>query len=460
MRYPIIAGLLFSAWVWAAPVETLQSGEWGDYAFHRPDGDFHGLVFLFSPARGVATEDQSAARELASRGWAVALVDSGVYLHRVGQADPAERHGDCLYLPGAVEWTSQFLQHRLGVGTYRPPFLAGREQGGALVYALLSQSHPGSFAAGLSRDFPLYLAANSILCERPAAGLSREGQTLAPDAPLGAEWFLAAGGAFPADVSAFAEKAGHANAGRVRFIEPGPGYSDSITMALSRFSNIARPKDELGDLPLVEVSQVSGQGVLAIIYSGDGGWRDIDKTLGDYLAKQDVAVLGVDALRYFWKKQTPDQIGQDLTRILAHYLDAWKLREVWLIGYSFGADVLPFAYNRLPESLRSRVVQVSLLSPGLSTDFEMHVSGWLGGGPGAGALPIAPEFTRVPVGKVQCIYGAKEAEESLCVKGAPSGLEVVKISGGHHFDGDYVALGRRLLVGLRQRLATEAHKNQ
>ncbi|QSA98894.1 virulence factor family protein [Methylococcus sp. EFPC2] len=448
MLYLALAGLLYGAWACASPaVENLQSGEWGQYAFHHPDGAFRGLVFLFSPEQGIQVDDQTAARELASRGWAVALVDSGIYLRRTRQANSAGSTA-CLYLPGAVEWTSQFLQQRLAVETYRPPVLAGREQGGTLVYALLSQSHPGSFAAGLSLDFSPRLALTGRLCERPPAGLSQNEQTLESGMPMGAPWRLAASGTLPADLSDFAAKAARANPDRVRLVEHVTDYAGAVTAA-----SPAAPDPKLDRIPLIEVSNRNTQGVLAVIYSGDGGWRDIDKTLGDYLSKQDVAVLGVDALRYFWQKQTPDRVGKDLSWVLDHYLDAWKLREVWLIGYSFGADILPFAYNRLPEALRSRVVLLSLLSPGLSTDFEVHVSGWFNGEPGSEALPTAAEYSRIPGGKLQCVYGEEETAESLCALSILPDVETVKLTGGHHFDGDYAALGQRLVGGLRRRLA-------
>ena len=50
-----------------------------------------------------------------------------------------------------------------------------------------------------------------------------------------------------------------------------------------------------------------------------------------------------------------------------------------LIGYSFGADVLPFIVNRLPDDLRKRIASVNLL--GLSTEatFEIHVADWIPG---------------------------------------------------------------------------------
>ena len=71
--------------------------------------------------------------------------------------------------------------------------------------------------------------------------------------------------------------------------------------------------------------------------------------------------VGLNSLKYFWKARTPEEATRDVARILRHYLAAWHKERVLLIGYSFGADVLPFVVNRLPAELRAHIVSVSLL---------------------------------------------------------------------------------------------------
>jgi len=50
-----------------------------------------------------------------------------------------------------------------------------------------------------------------------------------------------------------------------------------------------------------------------------------------------------------------------------------------LIGYSLGADVLPFMASRLPSELLNRVELIALLGPGTEVDFEFHLTDWIGG---------------------------------------------------------------------------------
>ena len=123
------------------------------------------------------------------------------------------------------------------------------------------------------------------------------------------------------------------------------------------------------------------------------------------------------------------------------------------MGYSFGAGIVPFAVNRLPEAQRATVGQLSLLALGERAPFEFRLSGWLdtlGGDPYADAPLVLPELERIDPAMIQCFYGEDETD-SLCRSPALAGVERIVTTGGHHFDGDYPALARRILDGLRRR---------
>jgi type IV secretory pathway VirJ component len=116
---------------------------------------------------------------------------------------------------------------------------------------------------------------------------------------------------------------------------------------------------------------------------------------------------------------------------------------VLLVGYSFGADVLPFFTNRLPADLLGKVRLLALLGPGKTADFEFHVTDWLGGG--SKGQPVLPEVKKLAGHPpVLCLYGSKESD-SLCPQiAAPLGKAQV-LPGAHHFGGDYDALAALIL---------------
>jgi type IV secretory pathway VirJ component len=187
--------------------------------------------------------------------------------------------------------------------------------------------------------------------------------------------------------------------------------------------------------------------MLAVIASGDGGWADLDESVAVGLAARGVPVVGWNSLRYYWTPRTPDGAAADLARILAHYLTAWGKRRALLVGYSFGADVLPFLAARLPAGLQARVAGVALLGLSKAASFEFHVAGWLGREVGP-QWPTVPEVKRIAALHVTCVTGSDETG-SACHELAHGGARVVELSGGHHFGGDYARLVQVLLEGAR-----------
>jgi type IV secretory pathway VirJ component len=270
---------------------------------------------------------------------------------------------------------------------------------------------------------------------------------------LGAGWLVGTTSTLSREARAFAATA-HSAAGPAdpATLPPGP-LAAVYDSAVAGFATAPAVSDtaSVSDLPLVEVSAKTQVDTLAIIYSGDGGWRDLDKEVGDVLAARGMAVVGVDSLRYFWSARTPAEVGADLARIVAHYMAGWHIGHIVLVGYSFGADILPFAYNGLPADLQRHVALISLLAPQRAADFAIQTLGWLGAGPSDAAQPIPPQTARIDRAKVQCFFGADDADDSLCTHPAAQGMEVIGRPGGHHFAHDYQGLARQILAGACRR---------
>jgi type IV secretory pathway VirJ component len=78
--------------------------------------------------------------------------------------------------------------------------------------------------------------------------------------------------------------------------------------------------------------------------------------------------------------------------------------------------------------------------------FEFHVSSWLSDDNSGPAT--LPEINRINGAPVLCIYGVDESD-SLCPKLDPTRFDIVKLKGGHHFDGDYANLARQILAAAK-----------
>lgn len=200
----------------------------------------------------------------------------------------------------------------------------------------------------------------------------------------------------------------------------------------------------LPDLPLVAVpasgSSPATADQFALVISGDGGWSALDRRLAEAFGRRGIPVVGLDSLRYFWRERTPQEAARDVAAMIDRYAALWNRHRVHLIGYSFGADVMPFVVNRLPPEISRRVASITLLSPSDSAIFEVHISNWLPGVVTPGT-PLQPEIARM--GRVPlCLFGAGEPA-TFCDQIAPG--QSHEVGKGHRLGGDGEAVVTRIL---------------
>jgi type IV secretory pathway VirJ component len=201
-------------------------------------------------------------------------------------------------------------------------------------------------------------------------------------------------------------------------------------------------------LPLVDVPATRGASdTLVVFVSGDGGWAKIDKSISKILAENGMPVVGLNALQYFWTKRTPDEAARDLQSIVEKYLTTWKKERVLFVGYSRGADVLPFMINRLPPELRSKTRLIALLGPSPKVEFEFHVGDWMRSSSKNG-FAVKPEVDRLSSHNIVCLFG-EDDKDSLCPVISGPRISKVMLKGAHHFDGGYDKLAHIILAHLR-----------
>lgn len=217
----------------------------------------------------------------------------------------------------------------------------------------------------------------------------------------------------------------------------------------------ARAQDVgVAGLPLVEVparGRPAGD-LIAVLLTADGGWATLDRGVAADLAQDGVPVVGWSSLDYYRTARTPEQAADDLSRVLRHYLARWGGRRVLLIGYSFGADVLPLLVNRLPADLRPRVAGVALIGFSPEAVFEFHLSEWLGMVRGR-LYPTLPEVRRLRDLRVLCVYGRGDRSEA-CGQLAMPNATVVAIASGHSMGSVAPEVGEVVRLEARELLAS------
>ena len=222
-------------------------------------------------------------------------------------------------------------------------------------------------------------------------------------------------------------------------------------------NNALPPAPDVADLPLVEVHGSGHTGTLVVFLSGDGGWADIDKQIGVVLAERGLDVIGFDDKGYLrGKHRDADGMASDVARVASHYLTAWDDHRLVLIGYSRGADLLPFVTNRLPSALRSRLALVAMLGMQERASFTYRFSDLWATHSRASDIPIRPELERLRGLNMACVYGRDEGESGC--RGVDSTLVQPMVRAGkHHFDGDYRAIAAWLVARLDAGLARNPH---
>jgi len=430
---------------------TIDSGRFGRVTIYRPQKSPASVALFVSGDGGWGRGVVGMASALAD---ARALV-IGVDLRHYAQS-LAGAAASCAPLAVDFENLSQDVQKKIGLPSYHVPILVGYSSGATLVYATLAQAVEGTFAGALSLGF----CPDLQLPVPPCRGTSltytsaRKGRyVFGPAAALGEPWVAVQGQkdlvCSATTVDEFARSIPRAEVVKLPLVGHGfsvernwlPQFRAAYEKLAASATSIEVTSPAVRDLPLTEVPASSRGETLALLLTGDGGWAGLDRRLSATLAARGVPVVGMSSLSYFWHEQSPERAAADVARALQHYLATWKRSRVLLIGYSFGADVLPFVVNRLPDDLRARLESVSLLGPGTHAVFEVHLPAWLGG-PRDGGVEIAPELDRMRRERVLCIYGEGE-KDSLCP--LLGGVTIAKVGRGHHFSGDADALADRII---------------
>lgn len=195
-------------------------------------------------------------------------------------------------------------------------------------------------------------------------------------------------------------------------------------------------------LPLVITSpKVASAESIVFFISGDGGWNSFDQALSDGYAKLGYHVIGLNSFKYFWQKKSPQQAANSVAQVLNEYMALFKKDKIILCGYSFGAEVLPFIYTRLPTQLKNQVVVLKMLSPASFTDFEIHVSDLLGSKNSLRSMQVASELHKVTI-PIICFYGSEEEEKPL-TKFKASNFSISIVNGDHHYAENLVNIIKR-----------------
>lgn len=419
-------------------VDPVSSERLNNISVLVPKGEPEGLVILLSGADGMGEREQAMTTRLLADDLIVLPVDLEVWRKELNKEE-----GDCMYVGADFEGIAKEAQRVLQSNKYFHPVVLGMGEGGTLAYAALADAPDATLGGAVALDPTAAVNTVAPVCEgaKVTKDSTGQGYSYALSASLPDPGVLVQQN--PETIAAPVLEPGHV----ALTVKTAPTPEARFDLAAQTALDLARADARSQALPIVTLPAKGKPRFLALFYSGDGGWRDIDKSLGDALANDGVQVVGVDSLRYFWSVRTPEEIARDAAAIIRSADPSGKL-PVALLGYSFGANTVPFAWPYLPPHVQNRIRFFGLLGTETTTPFQVSVENWLGLG---GDNKVAPAIAALPQDRVLCIYGSEE-DETACKDPALAGTEKLELEGGHHFDGDYLPLAAKILASMEKRI--------
>lgn len=441
----------------AMVVDSLEFGIFGKIKVYQPKSPPKELVLFVSGDGGWNSGVVDMAQTFVDLNATVIGIDIRSYLGNLGKTKSA-----CYYPAADFENLSKFIQKKYHFRNYTNPVLLGYSSGATLVYGILAQSPANTFSGAIALGFcpdiqiPKPLCSGSGLKVHALGG--KKGFYLEANTNLSEPFYVLQGMTdqvcdFKATASFLKEipnaklialsKVGHGFSVKKNWVpQMKQAYAEIVTKSAAE---TAKDKEEIEEnqmkeLPIHVIPAAGNpEKPMVFLITGDGGYTSFDKSFCSELAARGTPVVALDALKYFWNEKTPASATADVQKLINLYKEKWQRQKVVLIGYSFGADVLPFVFNRMDKKLQENVALLAMLSPSTEADFEIHITDMLNLSVGGKQYNVISEIDRMKNVRSLCLYGSEEEAE---IKGKTTNpdLSFSIISGGHHYDNQFKEL--------------------
>jgi type IV secretory pathway VirJ component len=448
--------------------QTMSYSHFGTVHIYRNSNPPEGVVLYISGDGGWILTVVQMAHSIADMNYIVVGISIPYFMNSLNQTNEK-----CLYPAGDFENLSMFIQKKLKLSKYHKPILMGYSSGATLVYALLAQAPANTFKGGVAIGFCPDVKSSKPFC----SGNGLKWHVLKPGKSFNLDRYEKFTAPFitiqgdrdrvcnSSDVNAFLKglkntevinlpKVGHGFSNRSKWLQPITEALNKITQIKSFGNNI--PISPIPGLTNAAISQLplyyikapqNADKPLCLIISGDGGWTDFDQSIAETLSLNGIPSIGLDTQKYFWETKTPESTARDINKVLLYYMPLLQKTSFIMVGYSFGADVIPFIANRLPDELKKRLRVMAMLSPDYKTDFEVTVSSMLNLGI-EDSYDVISELRKVNYTNKLCIFGTEEDDENTQKSFKATGAEITVLNGGHHYNENYPLIVSSILKHL------------
>lgn len=469
----MLSVFIFNFSVFASSIDTLKLGAFGKVTIYKPKGTPNAVVLFVSGDGGWNSGVVDMAKNIVDQGALVAGIDIQHYFKAI-----KKEKSKCYYPAGDFEELSLLLQKKVKMNQYLKPILVGYSSGATLVYGMLAQAPANTFSGAIALGFCPDIETDKTLCD--GSGLTshvlKEGKAyyLEKTEKLTAPFIVLQGTTDQvcnyADTKKYMEglkqgklislsKVGHGFSVTKNWL---PEFIAAYKEILST-PNYAKQKSEQNpllkeqtltplpfEMPLTLIPTRSKDESLPIAFliSGDGGWTSFDQSVGEALAEKGLNIVGLDAQKYFWNSKTPAETAIAVSKAVEHYLQQWNKKTFILVGYSFGASVVPFVAADLSESLKEKLKGVYALSPDAKADFEIHIADMLSLESSKDNYDVISELKKIKMYNPVCFFGSEE-DAVLRDRFSEAGIKTIELPGSHHYNNDYNKIAESILKAIK-----------
>lgn len=469
----ILLIFVFSINLFASEADTIKIGAFGKVTIYKPKTKPIAVVLFVSGDGGWNSGVVHMAENIADQGALVAGIDIRHYFKEIKKLK-----SKCYYPAGDFEELSMILQKKTKMDQYLKPILTGYSSGATLVYGMLAQAPANTFSGAIALGFCPDIETDRTLCD--GSGLTthvlKEGKAyyLEKTEKLTAPFIVLQGTSDQvcnySDTKKYME--GMAKGKLITLAKVGHGFSVTKNWLpefiaaykeILNTANYAKQKSEQNlllkqqhltplpfEIPLTLIAaKIKDEALpIAFLISGDGGWTSFDQSVSDVLAEKGIAVIGLDAQKYFWNAKTPVETSNVVSKAVEHYLQQWDKKNFVLVGYSFGASVIPFVAGNLSEPLKEKLKGVYALSPDIKADFEIHIADMLSLESSSDNYDVISEIKKIKTWNPVCFFGNEE-DAITRNRFSESGIKTIELPGSHHYNNDYNKIAESILKEIK-----------
>ncbi len=212
-----------------------------------------------------------------------------------------------------------------------------------------------------------------------------------------------------------------------------------LTILLFSFVNPQQVNTRIPDYVIPEINGKAAEKTLVVFITGDGGYNNFAKSLLQHFDKDGFDRLIFDSKKFFWKKKTPREASENFEKYINLYLENSKCDNIYIIGHSFSAGVLPFIIHHFSDALQKKIRHATYLSPDRYASLEVTLSTMLNLKQKANEYEVLPEAINLKSISSTYVF-CKEGELDLASVFEKAGLPVTRLDGPHNYNRNFQAI--------------------